>query len=479
MPVRNPQLFIKLRRIPSPQFISAMRKFCLLGLLLTIGMFGFSQPQKVVADKIIAVVGDRIILKSDVTNSIADMARPGIQVPDNADCMVLDQALVSKVLMMQAIKDSLPISDEEVEADLDLRVREFIRIYGTKEEVERLAGKSIYQIKDDARESVRENKLAQSMQRKIVDGVRVTPADVQAYFNRIPKDSLPFFEAEYQVGQIVIYPKASRDMETYIVGELMNYKRQVENKTAAFDALAKRYSDDEGSKQRGGEYQINRVDKSWDPAFVNAAFGLKEGQISNPFKSKFGYHIIQLVQRIGDEAVVRHILRKPPVNEEEMVEAAARLDSARTLLKEGRINFTTAAGRYSNDELAQYAGYFLLNSRGESLVTIDEMDKSVVSLLDKVKIGDYSQPVAFTDERSNKKGVRLIYVKSKTEPHRMNMRDDYNRIANAALEEKKYKALEKWLNTHISSHYIMLDPAEAGCPQLKKWADAAKVYAVK
>lgn len=454
-----------------------MKKLFFFLLASFVALAAFAQQQKVVADKIIAVVGDRIILKSDITNAIADMSRQGVQVPENAQCSVLDQALVSKVLMMQALKDSLPVSDEEIEAELDQRVRYFVNMYGTKEAVEQMAGKSIYQIKDDARESVRENKLAQSMQRKIVDGVKVTPAEVQAYFNRIPKDTLPFFEAEYQIGQITIYPKASRDMETYVVGELMNYKRQAENKTISFEALAKRYSEDPGSKDRGGQYQINRADKSWDPAFINAAFRLKEGQISNPFKSKFGYHIVQLVQRNGDEAIVRHILRVPPVNEEEIADAVAKLDSVRGLLVAGKMDFNTAAGKFSNDEAAQYSGYFLTNRRNETLVTIDEIDKSIVGILDKVKIGDYSQPLTFTDEQTGKKGVRLVYLKSKSEPHRMNLRDDYNRIATAALEEKKFKALEKWLTTHISSHYIMLDADEASCPQLKKWADAARMYA--
>ncbi|MDQ6610021.1 MAG: peptidylprolyl isomerase, partial [Bacteroidota bacterium] len=408
---------------------------------------------------------------------IADMSRQGATVPENASCSVLDQALVSKVLMMQALKDSLPLQEDEVEAELDQRVRYFVNMYGSKEAVEQMAGKSIYQIKDDARESVRESKLAQSMQRKIVDGVKVTPAEVKAYFEKIPKDTLPFFEAEYQVGQIIIFPKASRDMETYIVGELNNYKRQIEAKTSTFESLAKRYSEDPGSKDRGGQYQINRVDKSWDPAFVNAAFRLKEGQISNPFKSKFGYHIVQLVERNGDEATVRHILRVPPVNEEEVAEATATLDSVRKQLMAGTMDFNTAAGKFSDDEQSKFAGPYLVNSRGESLVTIDEMDKAVVSVLDKVKLGGYSQPIPFTDERAGKKGVRLLYIKSKSEPHRMNIKDDYNRIATAALEEKKFMALEKWLNNHISSHYIMLDAEESACPQLKKWADAAKTYA--
>lgn len=453
-----------------------MKKVLFLFAAVTAAATVFAQPKKVVADKIIAVVGDRIILQSDITNSIADAKRNGNPVPENAECAILDQALVSKVLMIQAIKDSLPVTDDEVEADLDLRVREFIRVYGSKEALETMAGKTIYQIKDDARESVKESKLAQAMQRKIVDNVKVTPAEVKAYFDRIPQDSLPFFEAEYQIGQIILFPKATRDMETYVVGELSNYKRQVENGTTTFESLAKRYSEDPGSKDRGGQYQISRADKSWDPAFVAAAFRLKEGQISNPFKSKFGYHIVQLVERNGDEALVRHILRVPPVNDEEVVEATQKMDSIRNMLVKGTMDFNTAAGKFSDDEQAKFAGPYLLNRSGETRVTIDEMDKSIVAILDQLKVGDYSQPIPFTDERTQKKGVRLIYLKEKSEPHRLNLRDDYNRIATAALEEKKFKALDKWLTENLNAQYIMLD-TDASCPQLNKWAQAAKAYA--
>ncbi|MBB1286284.1 peptidylprolyl isomerase [Flavisolibacter sp. BT320] len=453
-----------------------MKKVLFLFAAVTTAATVFAQPKKMVADKIIAVVGDRIILQSDITNSIADAKRNGNPVPENAECAILDQALVSKVLMMQAIKDSLPVTDDEVEADLDLRVREFIRVYGSKEALETMAGKTIYQIKDDARESVKESKLAQAMQRKIVDNVKVTPAEVKAYFDRVPQDSLPFFEAEYQIGQIILFPKATRDMETYVVGELSNYKRQVENGTTTFESLAKRYSEDPGSKDRGGQYQISRADKSWDPAFVAAAFRLKEGQVSNPFKSKFGYHIVQLVERNGDEALVRHILRVPPVNDEEIVESTQKMDSIRNMLVKGTMDFNTAAGKFSDDEQAKFAGPYLLNRSGETRVTIDEMDKSIVAILDQLKVGDYSQPIPFTDERTQKKGVRLIYLKEKSEPHRLNLRDDYNRIATAALEEKKFKALDKWLTENMNAQYIMLD-TDATCPQLNKWAEAAKAYA--
>ena len=202
--------------------------------------FAGAQSKKIVADKIIGIVGDKIILYSDVQNSILDIVRQGGTVPDNASCTILEQALISKVLMLQAMKDSLPVTDEEVEAELDQRVRYFIQQYGTQAEVERLANKSIYQIKDDARESVKERKLAEAMQRKILENIRITPAEVKVYFDRFPKDSLPFFESELEIGQIIVYPKASRDIEKYIQDEMLNYQKQVNAKVLTFEQAVKK-----------------------------------------------------------------------------------------------------------------------------------------------------------------------------------------------------------------------------------------------
>jgi len=298
-----------------------MKRYFLLSLTILSVIFLAAQQateaKKIIADKIAAVVGDRIIMYSDIKNTIADYARQGAQIPENAECLILDQAVLSKVLMQQAEKDSLPVTDEEVEADLDLRVREFVRMYGTTEAVEQLAGKSIYQIKEDARESVKEKKLAEAEQKKIVENIKITPAEAKVFFDRIPKDSLPFYESELEVGQIVVYPQASRDLEKYVVDELNHYKQLLESKSSTFEQLAKLYSQDPGSKDRGGEYEINRKDKSWDASFTAAAFRLKNGEVSPVVKTKFGYHIIQMVQRNGDEALIRHILRIPPITDEE------------------------------------------------------------------------------------------------------------------------------------------------------------------
>src|SRR4029079_10646637 len=204
---------------------------------------------------------------------------------------------------------------------------------------EQIAGKSIYQLKEDFKQTFREQKLAQSMRNKIVDEVKITPKEVKAYFEAIPKDSLAFYESEVEIGQIVIYPKASRDLETYAIDQLKEYKQEVENGTKKFETLASLYTDDPGSKETGGRYEINRNEKQWDPVFLSKAFSLKDGQVSSVFKSRFGYHIIQMISRNGDDAVIRHILKIPQISSIEINEARVRLDSIRSKLAAGTLDF--------------------------------------------------------------------------------------------------------------------------------------------
>jgi len=440
--------------------------FCLLltGVLM-------AQPKKVVADKIVAVVGDRIILQSDIRNSIEDAKRQGGTVPEGAECVLMEQALISKVLMLQAEKDSLPVSDEDVEAELDQRIRHFINQVGGQAELEEYAGKTIYQIKDDARESVKENKLASAMQQKIVGSVKITPVEVKTFFDRIPKDSLPFFESELEVCQIVLYPKASRDLEQYIIAEMNNYKRQIETKIASFEQLAQRYSEDPGSKERGGKYQINRNEKTWDPAFLSASFRLKNGEISAPVKSeKFGYFLIQMMERRGDDADVRIILRTAPVTDAEIKTASGKLDTIRAKIMAGSLTFNEAATKFSDDEAAKYAGPCLLNRDGAPYVTIDQMDKEMVTMIGKMKVGEFSLPTPFAGDQG-KKGVRVVYLKSRSEPHRMNLADDYSKISGAALEEKKQLALEKWIKAKMPGYFIMVDNVtKTECPKMQEYA---------
>jgi peptidyl-prolyl cis-trans isomerase SurA len=445
---------------------------CLLIVLFT-ALGAYAQSKPVVADKIIAIVGDRIILKSDIFNQIADIQRQGGQVPENADCFLIEQTLIGKVLAVQAEKDSLVIGEEEIEAELDQRIRYFISQFGNKEELERVAGKSVYQIKDDSRQSVRERKLAETMQKKIVENVKITPNEVKAYFDKIPKDSLPFYESELEVGEIVQFPKASREIEKLTIDELKEYKTQVETGARKFETLAALYSEDPGTKENGGVFEMSRNDKNVDGAFKSAAFRLKEGQVSPVVKSQFGYHIIQLSSRAGDDIVVRHILRRPVVTDAEIATAVTALDSVRLNILSGKIDFGEAVAKHSNDDMAKFTAGMKSARDGSTYITIDQLDKDIVVMLKNLKVGDITKPTSFTDERG-RKGVRIVYLKTRTEPHRENLKDDYSRIAQRALEEKKIEVLDKWFAGKIPTYYIMIDDDFKNCSQIEKWVAGSK-----
>ncbi|MGH2646816.1 MAG: peptidylprolyl isomerase, partial [Ginsengibacter sp.] len=282
-----------------------MKKNLITICFITIASTLFAQTKKVMADKIIATVGDKIVLKSEIDNNISDMQRQGIDIPPNAKCLLLDQALGLRALVLQAEIDSIPVSDEEVDGDIDNKIRYFINQYGSKEVVEQIAGKSIFQLKEDFRSTIRDQKLAQGERDKIVADIRITPKEVEEYYNAIPKDSLHFYESELEIGEIVIYPKPGRELEAYAIDQLKEYKKEVEDGSKKFETLASLYTDDPGSKDNGGRYEINRNEKTWDPIFLAKAFSLKDGQISSVFKTRFGYHIIQMISRNGDDAVIR------------------------------------------------------------------------------------------------------------------------------------------------------------------------------
>jgi peptidyl-prolyl cis-trans isomerase SurA len=456
-----------------------MKKIYLFVVLFAaVGLFTTNvaaQSKKVIADKIVGQVGDKIILRSDIENAISDLKRQA-QGQENViiptACQILEGQLIQKALVLQGQKDSLKISEDDIDAALDNRIRGAIQQYGSKDLLEEIAGKTIYQLKEDFREAFRDQKLAEEMQKKIVGNVKITPNEVRAYYAKIPKDSLPFYESEVEISQVVVIPKANKDVEEYVAKQMLDYKRQVESGKQKFEQLVKLYSEDPGSKDAGGQYTLNRNEKTWDPAFLSASFRLKEGQISPVVKSKFGLHIIQLVSRSGDEAVVRHILRIPPVTEDEIKETTAKLDSIKKALVAGSLSFNEAVSKFSDDENSKFSAGSVAGPNGSVFLTIDMLDKDMVVALKNLKPGQYSAPQTYTDER-NRKAVRLIYLKRRTEPHRENMLDDYNRIAQRAIEEKKSAALEKWFKDHIPTYYVSIDKDYAGCDGLNDWKAAA------
>jgi peptidyl-prolyl cis-trans isomerase SurA len=439
----------------------------LLAGLLLCGVMSQAQTHKVVADKIVGVVGDKIILQSDIRNAILDAQRQGTAIPENAECAIMEQALAQKALVLQAEKDSLPVSEEDIEAQLDNQVRGFVNMYGSKDALEQIAGRTVYQIKEDFRLSFRERKQAELMRNKIVSNIKITPTEVKAYYDQIPVDKLIFYESEVEVGEVIVYPKASRDLELYAIEELTDMKKQIEAGTKKFETLASLYTDDPGSKQTGGMYNINRTEKTWDPAFLSNAFRLKEGQVSPVFKSKFGYHIIQMVNRAGDDATVRHILKIPTITDAEVNLMIDKLDSVRTRINNGSLSFGEAVSKYSDADESKFTGGMKQCGNG-TYCTIDQLDKDLVLKLKDLKPGEISAPIPFTDERG-KKAVRLIYLKTRSEPHRENLKDDYNRVADRAVEGKKNEAIEKWFNSKIPTFYLVIDPQFTSCQQLGPW----------
>jgi len=450
-------------------------------LLLLIALFGFtvasvaqnSQPKKIIADKIVAVVGDKVILKSDIDNSIVDMQRQNIEIPANARCSMLEQAMGIKALVLQAEKDSLPVTDEEVETIIDNRIRSFIAQFGSKDELEKVAGKTIYQLKEDFREPIRDQELAKAMRNKVVDNVRITPKEVNEFYIKIPKDSLLLYESEIEISQIIIFPKAHRDAEEYAIEQLKDFKAQIESGKKSFADIASIYTMDPGSKETGGRYDVNRYSKELDPVWLGKAFTLKPGQVSNPFKTRFGWHIMQLISRAGDDASVAHILLIPQVTSYEMAEGVKKLDSIRDLLVANKMDFGAAVARFSDDEQSKFTAGQITGKDGGTYVTIDQLDKDLVAQLKDLKVGQYSHPTEYVDERG-KKGVRLVYLKTRTEPHRENLKDDYNRISQRALEEKKNEVLEQWFNKKVVTYYILIDDEYKSCPEMARWLHAVK-----
>lgn len=448
--------------------------FTLITALFFVTMAVAQAPRKVTADKIVGIVGDKIILKSDVYNDILDRQRRGEPVPENADCAIMEQILTLKALVLQAEKDSIQVGDDEIDALLDNQIRGFIQMYGSKEALEEIAGRTVYQIKEDFRVTFRERKLAERMRDKIVETIKITPQEVKDYFSKKDQKNLPYYEQQVVIGEIVMNPKASRDLEKLTIDELNDFKKQVESGTQKFETLAKLYTDDPGSKESGGQYSINRTEKTWDPAFLNNAFRLKEGQISPVFKSKFGYHIIQMVSRAGDDAVVRHILRIPKITDEEINETISKLDSVRAKLIAGTITFGEAVAKYSDDENSKFTGGYKQGQNGTTFLEMNQLDKDLVEMLAKsgLKQGEYSKPTPYTDERG-KKGVRIVYLKTRTIPHIENLKDDYDHLAKEAVEIKKQKALEAWFASKIPTYYIMIDQDFKACGTLQNWMQYA------
>ncbi|WP_349315741.1 peptidylprolyl isomerase [Chitinophaga sp. MM2321] len=450
-------------------------------LALSVGALLFGQAtmaqQRLVADKIIGVVGDKIILKSDMDGALSDQQRNSVDgnlAPDAA-CLTMEMLISQKVMVLQAERDSLPLNDGDVEAQMENRIRYFEQLYGSKEKMKEITGYTVYQLRERFRQPIKEGLLAQAMRNKIVEPVKVTPSEVKRFFDAIPKDSLKFYESELEIGQIVIQPKATREMDQYAVDRLLDFKKRVQNKESDFGSLAILYSEDPGVKDNKGVYVLNRNDKNtWDPDFLAAAFRLKEGEISSPVKSQHGYHLIQMLKRQGDNVTVQHILVRSAVTKSDLAACMGKLDTIRTAILNNRYTFAEAVTKYSDAQTAKFDGGMLQSKTGDgsTLITIDQLDdpseRDIVLMLDTLKPGNISAPAQFTDE-NGRTSTRIVYLKTRTQPHRENLTDDYSRIQQRTLDIKRAEAINKWLIEKIPTFYVHVDNEYKDCQHISQW----------
>jgi len=434
-----------------------------LALILQLKLSG----QPVVIDKIVAVVGDKAILFSDVEAQALQMqAQSGVS-DSTIRCNVLEDIIIQKLLLNQAEKDSVTVSDEQVDGELNKKIRYFVNQIGSVEKLEAYLGKSIIKIKDDFKERIRDQLVVQQMQSKIAGDLKVTPAEVKTYFDNIPQDSLPLIESEIQVAQILKKPPVNEVERQRVKGELLDIKRKIAD-GKSFASMAAFYSEDPGSAVKGGDLGfVGRGEMV--PEFEAAAFALKGKEISDVIETMYGFHIIQLIERRGETINVRHILMSPKASSSDLDKARIKLDSVAALIKAGSITFEEAAAKYSDDVDTKFNGGLLVNpATGSTWFEVSQMDQSLFFVVDKQKVNEVSDP-SLVRVGEKKESYRLVSLKARTNPHRANLKDDYQKIQQAAEAEKKDKQVRNWINRKRQSFYIKIDKEFSNCPFDNPW----------
>lgn len=431
----------------------------MLGLM--IGQNLFSQPGQLI-DQVVAVVGNNIILDSDIENQYLQLLAQGFDYEGDLKCQIFEDLLYQKLLLNQAIIDSVEVTEAEVEQRLDTRLSMIIHQAGSEQELEDYFGKSMTEIKNDLRTMLREQLLTQKMQSQITDDINITPSEVRSYYKGLPKDSIPLINSEVVLAEIEYKPTISDEEIQAVKDRLNGFLERIKNGDK-FSTLAILYSEDPGSAKNGGELgYISRKDLV--PEFAAVAFNLKEpGEVSKIVETDYGYHIIQLIDRRGERINIRHILLTPKVPYTEKIRAMNFLDSLANEIRLGNISFEDAALKYSTNEETRANGGLLVNpATGMAKFETDELDRRMYATIKKLKAGEISDPVESRNEQ-NKVIYKIVKLNNRTEPHVANLKQDYQYLQDAALENKKQKAIDQWINSKQKATYIKVKGSYKNC----------------
>ena len=421
-----------------------------------------------VVDEVVAVVGSKPVLLSDIENQYLQYrAQGGIRgSAKETKCHIMESSLFSKLLLNQAELDSVEVTDKQVDGELERRIRYYIQQIGSKEKLEEYFKKPLHEIKEELRGVISDQMKVEMTQQKITKDIKITPSEVRNFFNELPIDSIPLVNTEYIIGQIIRKPKVGLAEEIEVKEKIRTLRKRIMN-GESFSTLAVLYSEDPGSAAKGGEVGLFGRGELY-PEYEAAAFKLKPGEISDIVKSKAGYHIIQLIERRGDFINTRHILLMPKVSPFELAKASKELDSVYTLLQKGSLSFEEAVQKISDDPNKINGGLMINPQSQNNRWDPEQLDPKVLYAVDKLEPGQFSKPMIYKSD-DDKDAYRILYLKERTKPHRANIKDDYDRLQNWALDKKKSEALREWVGRKLAETYIRISAEYKECVYQQEW----------
>jgi peptidyl-prolyl cis-trans isomerase SurA len=419
-------------------------------------------------DGIIATVGDYIILDSDIDKGYAEISNQGNPTKDITRCQMLGKLLEDKLYAHQAIQDSIIVTDGEIQKIMEDRITDMVEQIGSMEKVVQYYKKNNEEeFRTYYSDNLKEQKLIEEMQRKIVDAVEVTPEEVRTFFKKIPKEDLPLFGAEMEVAQIVVIPKITDEEKQKVIDKLKEFKKEV-LAGASFFSRAVLYSQDPGSRSNGGFYKMNRK-TPFVKEFKDVAFSLGEGEISEPFQTDFGYHIIYVEKIKGQDIELRHILLVPKVSDASLREAKEKINLIRKRIQDKEITFTEAARTLSDEKETKTNGGILINPKTQDTrFELTKMDPSLYNEVSDLKEGELS-PVIPSEDQAGKKKFKIITVTNRIDEHTADYAKDYIKIKNIALKEKQFKQIGKWFDEKIKETYIKINGEYRDCNFTNNW----------
>lgn len=435
-------------------------KFLSLSFLLFFVIMGL-KSQPVIIDRVVAIVGKNTVLQSEIETQLMQMRAQGISVQSNTRCQVFEELLEQKLMINQAVIDSIEVSDSDVELEMNSRLQYFVRQIGSEQALEEYYNKSLLEIKEDLRDIVRDQLITRNVQQEIAGYITVTPSEVRSFYSRLPPDSIPMINSQVELRQIIKYPEYS-ETEKFEVKERLNQLRQRIAGGDDFATMAILYSQDPGTSKKGGELGfVSKTDVV--PEFANVAFSLKDNRVSQVFESEFGFHIVQLIERRGDLVNVRHILMVPTASTEAREKAKKQLDSLTQAIRLDSINFRLAAAKYSDDEDTRMSGGLLINQNtGSSRFELDQLDPADYVAIRDLKIGEIS-PTFETKDDKGKPVYKVLYLASQTKPHTANLKEDYDILQEMALMDKRMKTVDDWIREKQKKTYVRVDEAFKNC----------------